>query len=112
QLPGAGTRGQVARLEGDLAQALAVGVAYDRDDQPVVEGDGHADVHAAVAEDPVTGPGGVDLRVGAERHRTGPDQQVGDGDPGPGGGELLVDLVTEGEQRAGVDHAGQVEMGR
>src|SRR5690606_7081586 len=112
ELPGAGAIGEVVGRGGDLAEALAVGVAHDRDDEPVVEGDGDADVDVAVADDPVPGPRGVDLRVAAQRHRTGPDEQVGDGDPGSGGGELLVDLVTEGEQRARVDDAGQVEVGR
>ncbi|PZS39412.1 MAG: hypothetical protein DLM62_08450, partial [Pseudonocardiales bacterium] len=106
QLPGAGPLREHACLGGDLAQALAVCVADDRDDEPVAEGDGDAHVDPPVQNDLVAAPRGVHLRVPAQCDRAGPDQQVGDADFRPGSRQPVVGLCTECEQRAGddIDH--------
>ena len=75
-----GRSGRVPRAAISVRR-LAVGVADDRDDQPVVGRRRRQPMLIAlVPEDLVPGPGGVDLRVGAQRDRAGPDEQVGDAD--------------------------------
>ena len=61
---------------GDLAHALAVGVADHGRDQPLVHRHRHADVHAVVEADGLAGPRGVHPRVLAQRGRHGLDDQV------------------------------------
>ena len=109
ELAGPCPGGQVVCLAGDLGQGLAVGVADNGDDEPVVDGDRDADADVAVPQDAGLVPGDVDLRVGGQRRRAGPGEQVGDGDL-----EVrampLVSLGAEGEQVVRGEDDGQVEV--
>jgi hypothetical protein len=88
--------------------ALTVGVVQDRDHQPIVGGDGDADVDVFVTPDPSRVPGGIDLRVVAEGCCARLDEQLVEADPGASFAEVLVDLGAKGQQGVGVDDGGQV----
>ena len=73
-LPPARALGEVARLDGDLAERLDVAVAQDRGDQPLVERHRDPDVRAVVDAD-ARGPlaaGALHARVLEQRQGARP----------------------------------------
>ena len=71
QLVVAGLAGQFDDLALDLGEALAVGVAHDRHDQPFFGADGDADVVVVLEHHLVALDLGVDAREGLQRADTG-----------------------------------------
>ena len=69
-------RGEIAHLAGDGDDALLVGVAHDRRDQPVGDGDGDRDVDAVVDEERLGREARVALGHADERDGAGLDEQI------------------------------------
>ncbi len=62
ELPGARPGDQIAHLGGDLHEALPVGLANHRRDEPAFDGDRNGQIHAAKMPDARVAPGGVQGR--------------------------------------------------
>ena len=62
-LPRARASGQVLHLAADRRQALLVGLADDRRDQPIRDGDGDADIDIVVEHHAVVGPARIHRRA-------------------------------------------------
>ena len=81
ELARAGARGELAHLAGDGDDALLVGVAHDRRDEPVGDGDRDRDVDALVDEDGLGREARVALGHAHERDGAGLDEQIVDATP-------------------------------
>src|SRR5581483_1565184 len=101
QLALAGAAGQVARLACDLAYRERVGPEDHRDDQAVVQGDGHSDVGVGVVDVAAVDVGAVGLGVLHQRHGTRTHDQVVEADLLA---LLLEQLVQLGAQLHGSSH--------
>ena len=80
ELAAARSLGQLAHLARDLPDRFGVRAAHDRRDQPVLDGDGDADVRALVVAERLLLEGGVDRRVLHERDGGDLDDEVVDAD--------------------------------
>src|SRR5918995_2207957 len=92
QLALASLCGQVCYALFDLRKVLVVGVADDGDDEPLVRGDGHADVVVLLEKELAPLQLGIDLRESLER----PDGSLGEEahETEPGARPLLEGLLA------------------
>ena len=109
QLAGLRPRHQVLATGGDLLEPQRVGLVDHRDDEPVLQRDGEADVDVGVPLDRAVLPRHVHARMLRQRRRHQLDQQVRVGDVRA---RLLARRLSHAASRADVDLAHQVEVRR
>src|SRR4051812_37831541 len=111
ELLGAGTAGEVLDRFADLAERFLLRVADDRRDEAFLDGDGNAEIDAAVLDDRVTGEAGIhgrDFRGGGD---DGLEDKIVDSELRSAGGfARSVGFRAELHERAGVGFDVEIEM--